>query len=168
MNHARPTSARSGITLIECVLAAAILATVTVAGLRASGAAAVTDSTSAYLATATDLAASMLAEVGARAYSEPSGGASIGVDSGETAGVKSTYDDADDYNGHSESPPQDQAGAGLSAFTGWTRSVTVARASLSNPDATAGAETGLKRITVTVSRGGKVIRTMNRLISNAP
>jgi hypothetical protein len=39
----------------------------------------------------------------------------------------------------------------MTDYTGWTRAVTVAFADLNNPAVTAGSETGLRRITVTVT-----------------
>lgn len=168
MRHLERINNRRGITLIECALSAAILATITVAGLRASGVAATVDAGTAQRATATQLAASLLAEITRFPYSDPAGGTAIGIDAGETAGKRSTYDDADDFHGHVESPPQDALGTDIAALAGWTRSVAVARVTLANPTVSSGTETGLRSITVTVFRAGKVVRRLEALMSNAP
>ena len=46
----------------------------------------------------------------------------IGPDAGE---ARATYDDIDDYNGLSQSPPQNSAGADMTGYTGFTVNVTV-------------------------------------------
>ncbi|MBL9001336.1 MAG: prepilin-type N-terminal cleavage/methylation domain-containing protein [Phycisphaerae bacterium] len=189
-----PRSTRRGITLVECVIAAAILAVVTVAGLRASGAAAVTDAKSAQRATASQLADSLLSEILSRPYSEPIatepdddddgglivldleliprvidlGDAPLGIEAGETAGNKTTFDDIDDFNGYSESPPKDAAGNTLAAFNGWTRAVTVSRAAHAAPLTSPSTDTGVRRITITISRAGQVVLTRTSLVSDAP
>jgi hypothetical protein len=149
------------------VLAAAILATVTVAGLRAGGAAATTDAKAAEHATAAELAASLIAEV-----IERPDAASIGDTPdplpARIPGKKTTYSTRDDFNAHSESPPADQNGLDLTAFAGWSRSVTVTAAPLDSPTGTSGSETGLQRITVTVSRNGRTVCRISRLLSDAP
>jgi len=50
----------------------------------------------------------------------------LGADSGETATDKTTFDDIDDFNGYSESPPKDPVGNSISGFGTYTRSVSVA------------------------------------------
>src|SRR5206468_12187441 len=72
----------------------------------------------------------------------------LGAELGET---RVTFNDVDDYNGLSESPPQTANGTTIAGYTGWTRSVQVAWANPSNPSASSLIETGLKRITITVT-----------------
>ena len=50
--------------------------------------------------------------------------AGIGPDAGET---RATYDDIDDYNGLSQSPPQDSSGTNMPGYSGYTAVVTVAQ-----------------------------------------
>lgn len=75
-----------------------------------------------------------------------SGWSTIGVDTGETAGDKSTFNDVDDYNGFSEN---------LAApFSGLTRSVAVTY--VSDDDLTTASASSMndyKRITVQVADG---------------
>ena len=54
------------------------------------------------------IAEAYLDEILARQITDPSGGDTGGVEAGET---RSTYDDVNDYNGLSNTPPQDQSGA---------------------------------------------------------
>ena len=46
----------------------------------------------------------------------------LGPEAGET---RATFDDVDDYNGYSESPPADHQGQIITGFSGFTRSVQV-------------------------------------------
>lgn len=76
----------------------------------------------------------------------------------EILGSRPTYDDVDDFDGHSESPPKETDGTVIEGYAGWTRSVEVERIDESGDEA--GSETGLKRITVTVSKGSTVLATL--------
>ena len=49
----------------------------------------------------------------------------LGIDAGETASNKTTFNDIDDFNGWTESPPRDPLNNPLPAFSAYTRSVTV-------------------------------------------
>jgi hypothetical protein len=51
--------------------------------------------------------------------------ATLGPEGGENSADKTTFDDVDDFNGWSESPPQDPIGRPLTAFPDYTRTVTV-------------------------------------------
>lgn len=55
----------------------------------------------------------------------------IGIDAGETATNKLTFNDIDDFNGWTESPPRDPLNNTIPSFSGYTRSVTVAYANSS-------------------------------------
>jgi Tfp pilus assembly protein PilV len=51
--------------------------------------------------------------------------ATLGPEAGENAADKTTFDDIDDFNGWTETPPQDPIGRTLTAFPDYTRTVTV-------------------------------------------
>ncbi len=51
--------------------------------------------------------------------------APIGLDSGEVAGDRSNYDDIDDYNGISDSPPEDPENSVMPDYDGFSVSVAV-------------------------------------------
>jgi MSHA pilin protein MshD len=71
----------------------------------------------------------------------------FGPEPGET---RATYDDVDDYNGLSETPPTRKDGTTLSDYSGWTRAVVVAYVDPLNPGNTIASST-LKCVTVTVT-----------------
>jgi Tfp pilus assembly protein PilV len=84
------------------------------------------------------------------AYPALSPSATLGVDSGENASNKTTFNDIDDFNGWTESPPQDPMGNTLSQFVGFSRSVTVQYVTSSL--AVSASPTNYKEVTVCVSK----------------
>jgi len=70
----------------------------------------------------------------------------FGTEANEADGTRRNFDDIDDYNGWTSTPPQTKNGTTIPGFEGWTRSVNVIHANLSNPDNPDGSETGLVRI----------------------
>jgi hypothetical protein len=103
----------------------------------------------------------LLAEIQNQTYADPNQTPGLGKESGET--TRSQFDDVDDYDGWTESPPKNRAGTDLAGFTGWSRSVTVVRAQRASPMQNAGSDEGLKRITISVSKSGVTLQTINAL-----
>lgn len=165
--HQSRTS-RSGITLIECAGASIILGLMITAGLRAAAGAGAAQAISARSLTGSLLAEGLVNEVTALAYVEPSGSATLGLDSGEVASDKTTFDDVDDFDNWTESPPKAPGGTAISGMSRWTRSVRVYRALASAPDSNSATESGLKRIEVSVSYAGKVVYKLNALRASDP
>jgi hypothetical protein len=159
---------RRGISLLECTVASSIMAVLVVAGIRSAGAAGVVVFAASQRSTGMSLALSLLAEIERHPYEDPQGGATIGINGGENAGDKTTFDDIDDFHGWSESPPQSSGGVPMIEHTGWTRSVSVHFVDPANPTQTVASSRGLKRITVTVARGGKSVAMAWSLRSAAP
>jgi MSHA pilin protein MshD len=159
------TSRRGGFTLVESMIAVLIVSGLLVASLGTFGAIArarqmQTDRTLAY-----GLADQLLAEIMQCYFKEPGGGITLGPDAGET---RATYDDVDDYDGLSNTPPQQRDGTVLTEFAGWTRSVSV---TCVRPDAPGTAVVGadspvLKRIVVTVTSPRGVSVTLSGLRSS--
>jgi hypothetical protein len=110
------------------------------------------------------LAADLLAEIQNQAYADPNQTPVFGKETGET--TRAQFDDVDDYDSWTESPPKNRAGSSLTGFTGWTRSVTVARAQRNSPMQNAGSDEGLKRIRITVSKNGVALQTIDALKAN--
>jgi type II secretory pathway pseudopilin PulG len=98
-------------------------------------------------------------------YPATNGSTTLGVDSGETAGVKRTFDDIDDFNGYSESPPKDPMGNPLTGFGGYSRSVTVQYVTASS-FAVSSSSTPYKQVIVCVAKGGVNRACLNWLATN--
>lgn len=140
---------RGGFTLVEAAISIVIVATMIVASLYAFGGEARGRSVQTAAAVADGLAAGLLSEILQCKYVDPASPV-FGPETGETNGTRSAFDDVDDYNAWAETVIQNKDGSTLAGYTGWQRSVVVTY--LNPADLTvAGTDTGLKKITVTVT-----------------
>ena len=144
---------RRAVTLVEAVVSTAIVGVMLVAALNTVGASQVTQNKMGQRSRALLLAQDLMAEILQQAYEDPdlvSG--SFGLTVAEMSdGTRSLWNDVDDYNGWSASPPQQKDGTELSDFTGWRRSASVDWVDPTNVGTELGSDTGIKRITVTVT-----------------
>jgi MSHA pilin protein MshD len=163
----KPTRHNKGFTLIEAIMSILIVGVMYVAALQTLGASRVGQATIADQRRGYELAQQLLAEIVSQPYADPvTGATTFGPEAGEATGNRSQFDDVDDYNGWSEQPPKLKDGTAISNLSDWTRRVTVAWVDPSNLDTNRLNESGIKRITVTISRGLKPIATLNALKAN--
>jgi Tfp pilus assembly protein PilV len=148
---------RRGFTTIEAALSVVVVAIIALSAVQMAGTSAVLTTVQKDQARGTALARQLMAEIMQQHYIDPGTSPVFGPESAET---RATYDDVDDYNGYTESPPQNNDASLVNGFTGWTRSTVVEWVSSSSPGGTASAsETGLKRITITVTNpSGKTFK----------
>ena len=142
---------RRGITLVEVAVSAALIGLMLVATMQAVGAVFRTRLAARQRQQGEALARELMAEIFQASYKDPQGGTTFGPESGETGSSRAGFDDVDDYDGWSESPPKDKAGAAIPNCTGWSRQVTIGRVEPALPLVPLLLETGLKLITVTVT-----------------
>ena len=146
---------RKGISLAEVVVSTLLIGLVLSAALASVGAAARTTTAAAEGNDALGLAKQLLEEVLVLPYEEPSQTPGFGPESGESGspGVRSGFDDLDDYNDWTDSPPKDRSGVAIAGYAGWTRVVDVKKIIDSNysqlPDVAV--DTGLRLILVTAT-----------------
>ena len=152
-----------GMTLIECVGASIIVAVIAVAAVRTAAGAATAQTLSSRRATAVMLAESLLAEIERKAYIDPSNPTTLGRDAGESSTDKATYDDVDDFNGWSESPPRDSKGNSIAGMTEWTRKVSVVWSDMGPLTPDRGGDTGMKSVTVSVYYKSKLMCELQSL-----
>lgn len=155
-----PKFPRPATTLIECVSATLIVGVLMVAALNCAGSSMRASQNIDDLGRAQRLAGDLMNEIFLNAYQEPDGSVSLGVDSGENTGNRSKFDDVDDFKNWTSSPPTDASGNALAGLTGWTHSVTVAWANPTTLGSTASTNTGLKKITVTISKNGLALASV--------
>lgn len=111
------------------------------------------------------LAQQLMSEIVQSSYADPvSGSTTFGPESGEK---RSSYNDVDDYNGWSESPPANRAGAVIPGFTGWTRSVQVSYVDPTTPTTVVSTDKGMKRIVVSVKSPSGKVQTLTALRSTS-
>jgi MSHA pilin protein MshD len=132
----------SGFTLIEVVISALIVTLMLVAALETVGASARARLIQREMTQGATLARHLLSEIMQCRYADPD------TESGE---MRATWDDVSDYDNLTESPPASRSGTPLGGYTGWQRTVQVKWANPNNPGSDAAADSGLKRITVTVT-----------------
>jgi MSHA pilin protein MshD len=134
MRGGPPRARTGGFLLVEASLASAILglALVTLVptfllSIKASKAAEQTK-------VSAQLSSELIEEIRLRRWDEltplpvkaiATGSAALGVETGESAADKRTFDDIDDFNGWTENPLVDPMMQAVSGFTGYSRSVTV-------------------------------------------
>jgi len=148
----RGCSHRQGMTLIEAVISLLIVAIMMVAALQTVGNTARSRQAQASLRRGPALARDLMAEILPNLYVDGSDSPTFGPESGETSGgTRTAFDDVDDYHGWSESTIQMKDGTALSDLAGWSRSVAVVYVHPDDLDTPVGTDTGLKRITVTVT-----------------
>ena len=151
MDHRRHQRRRGG-GMVEILLASAIVGYMIVASLDAAAMVARTQRFNAGRLTGPGLARELMAEIMSLPYDDPQNpGAAIGVNAGESASNRSTFDDVDDYNGWSSANAVARNGTARSGYTGWSHTVTVTWAERITATAWTSYDTGLKRITVTVT-----------------
>lgn len=97
------------------------------------------------------LAEALMSEILQQSYQEPVDPfSSLGLDVGEDPLVRAMWDDVDDYEGWTASPPQDKYGVAMTGLNGWTRTVEVGYVNPNNLITQIGANTGIKIIVVVV------------------
>jgi MSHA pilin protein MshD len=150
---------RDAFTLIECLVSVLIVGVVLVAAVGTFGQIAKGRQNQIDRTAGVTLGEQLLAEILQCYFKEPgSASTTLGPDAGETA--RSMFDDVDDYDGQTASPPKLRDGTAMSEYVGWTRSVQVICVKPDQPNTpiSTGDAQVLKRITVTVkSPTGSII-----------
>jgi MSHA pilin protein MshD len=148
--HWRRTRA-DAFTIVEAVLSTIIVGVMFVAALNTVGAARVTQYRAALVERGQLLARLLAAEIVQQSYRDPDGTPVFGREANESATPRTAWDDVDDYDGLSETPPAARDGTVLTNFAGWKWTVTVQWVDPADPSVTKAAESGVKRITVCVT-----------------
>ena len=146
-------TAMRALSMVEVALSTVIIGVVLLSAMNMVGAAGTSMSSMANRATGTLLAEQLMAEILEQAYEEPSlDPGSFGTEADEAVtGDRSLYDDVDDYDKWSASPPQDKDGSLIPDRSSWRRSVTVVYVNPTDVTQALGASSGVKRMTVMVS-----------------
>ena len=171
---------RRAFTLVEAVFATLLVGLLLVAALSAAGASARLQGHGSDRGTGELLAEGLINEILVQAYQDPGPSPTFGPEPGKTTTPPSriNFNDVDDYNGWTESPPQNKDGSVITmtnpdgstspAFPGWARSVAVAWVTPSDVTVTSTTETGVKRMTVTVTHNNVVVATSVAIKANNP
>jgi type II secretory pathway pseudopilin PulG len=154
-----------GFSMIEAVASVGLLGACVVTVLTAASGAVARREQAMTRSTAALLIAEVLDEIRARPYDDAvTPGGALGPDAGETLTGRDDADDADDLNGWLEKGIKDGSGSVIPEYGSLWRRVTVEWVSTGDYVSVSGTETGVKRATVQIERGGKVIMTGSVLV----
>jgi hypothetical protein len=134
-----------------------IVGLMAVAALNTLGAATRTSESIGNRAVAMGLADELMAEILQAEYSEPSGSAGLGPDSGEVNGPRSVFDDVDDYDGWNKSPPQYRNGTVIPDRANWRQHVEVDYVLTTDSTQIVGSDQGVKRIHVIIEYRDQIL-----------
>ncbi len=152
---------RSGLTMVEAVVSIAIVGVMMVAALNTVGASRLGQKKTGDRGRGTLLAQALMAEILRHVYEPAAFPDSFGRLASEPAGgPRNLWDDVDDYDNWSASPPQNEDGSVIPNLAGWRRSVDVDRVNPANLGQTVGSDQDVKRIVVTVKRDGVPVASL--------
>lgn len=160
---------RKGISMAETIVSTMIIGFVLVGTLQIVAPLVRSTRVHADRMIAANLANELSEEITTRRFTDPEVDAmdALGVDDAESPKVRSGFDDIDDYNAWSASPPISLGNGKIDSLAGWTRSVKVAHVALADATTGSATNTGLKRVTVTVSKNGVVLAQITTLHSQS-
>ena len=107
-----------------------------------------------------------MAEILQQPYSDPDGSTGFGRESGESASPRSAFDDVDDYDAWTASPPQYSNGTTIPDRTNWRQRVAITRVVPTNPAQTTATDQGAKRIRVTIEFKSQVLADQTAIRTN--
>jgi hypothetical protein len=157
----RPARPGAGFTLIDTALATIIvgLGVVSLCDLMAKGT--VSNINAAQLTTGANLARNIREMSLELAFQDPNTPSQWGLDSGETAGNPSSWNDINDLDALTISPPIDSQRNTISTLSGWSQSIVVHSVDQNHlssdvPDGSSPAV----RVTVTIAHDGAPVTTL--------
>ena len=153
MSQRRRQPRRRGLTIVEVVISVMIVGLVMVSAMDSVGQILRGRQQTADAVRAKALAQQLMTEILRDAYEDDTSPV-FGPESGESGGSRADWDDVDDYDGWSQSPPEDHDGNTLPNLSGWQRDVVVEFVDPADPASVSGTDQGVKRVTVSVSRNG--------------
>lgn len=150
---------RHGFTLVEAAVCVLVTGLMLVAAMQVAAASNVMQYKTNERTTGQQLANALLVDVMALEYKDPGLLPLFGCELGELLTSKQSFNDVDDFDGWSETPPQNRLGVVLAGTNGWTRGVKVDYVNVPNVTSVSLFDTGAKRVTVTVRKGSRVVAT---------
>ena len=171
VSSARPR--RGAFTLIEAVVCTLVVAVLFVVAVQAVGLSATIQHRAAERARGRALARALLDEIVQQKYASTSTSTSvyelISSDPKANKGSgRSSFDDVDDYNGFSEKPLWNRDGTAIKGTSDYRREVQVTLVDPKDPSRPTGADEGLKRVTVTVTRNKQLVARVSAIRADVP
>ena len=144
---------RRGLSLAEVAISTLLVGLMVVTSMKAVGGVFRTWQVGGQQVDGAALAQELMTEVLQARYEEPDDTPIFGRETTEAINERANWDDTDDYDDWSASPPEAKDGTALANYSGWTRAVVVEKIDPSSFSivADSAADTDLRRITVTVT-----------------
>jgi type II secretory pathway pseudopilin PulG len=158
---------RAGFSYVEILLAAVIISVLLVSALRLFGNIGRSRQTITEQDLSASLALQMIEEIKQLPYRDPLVPDEFGPGADETAN-RAAFDDIDDYDGWTASPPQSRDGTPLNQYVDLTRSVTVRYVAADNFELTAALDEGFKEVTIIISKNASQLTQQKYVIADAP
>jgi hypothetical protein len=160
---------RLALSMVEVAICTVIIGIALVAVVNTTGTAKVMQQKTGDRQRGVPLAEDLMTEILQQLYEDPNfGPGSFGLGADEVGdGSRKLWEDVDDYDGWSASPPQQKDGTVIQDFDDWQRSVEVDWVDPAALSDAVGYDTGVKLITVTVSRNGVEVATLQAVRTRA-
>lgn len=157
------------LTLVEALVATVVVGVMLVAALNTAGGARLARRNLADQCRAKLLAQQLLAEITSLPYADPDGlTLTLGPDGAEAlAPGRTGFDDVDDFNGWSATPPKLRDGTVLADLSGWRQDVTVNWVNPGQIQTVVLIDSGVKRIVVTIRSSGGASAVLTALRTSA-
>lgn len=157
-----------GYALVEVVVASLVAGIVLVGALLALSGALKSAVWASRAAQATALAQDLMDEILTTSYRDPDQPPLWGVEE-PSANTRASFDDVDDYDGWTESPPQARDGSVLPGWDGWQRQVSVRNVDPNDlaKELAPNDDRGVRRIRVVASYQGAVLADLIALKTSA-
>jgi hypothetical protein len=155
--------------MVEAVFCVVLVGGLVVVSLDTLGASKIAQRTLGDRTRGSLLASALMSEILNQSYVDPNQSPIWGLELGENSLQRSTFDDVDDYDGWSASPPQNRDGTTIPGLTGWRQSVNITPVDPETLSPTGFTDTGVRRVTVTIThtqrdRGGSVESVVATLV----
>ena len=152
--HTHPQ--RRAIALIETVIAMLLIAFVLISSIQIVAPIVRSSHVHTDRLVAANLASELTEEIATKHFIDPAEDDpdTLGPEADERPANRLDFDDIDDYQSWSASPPRNSQNDDITTLAGWTRSVKVVHADPADPNTDSGTYTGVKRITIVVSKNG--------------
>ncbi|MEO2013245.1 MAG: hypothetical protein ABGZ53_02640, partial [Fuerstiella sp.] len=159
---------RRGITLIEVSVSSVLVGMIVVTSLKCLAMSVHTSGAAVNRTQANLLAEDLMEEILEQDYSDPDDTPVFGIETAESTSVRADWDDVDDYDGWSASPPQNVDGDSIENAK-WKRLVTVQHVRVSNLNTVLNDsnDKGVKRIIVSVEYDGETVVELTAIQTEA-
>ena len=155
-----PSKKLRGFGMVEAVFCVVLVGGLVVVSLDTLGASKVAQRNLGHRALGQLLASSLMSEILNLSYEDPNDAPLFGLELLENPLTRWLFDDVDDYAGWTASPPQNRDGTVIPGLTGWSQTVQIHRVDPADFGIQKATDTGVKRVTVTITRNNVSVATL--------